>query len=242
VTVSCYPLPGHLPSEVLKDARPAIDSIAARLPPGYRLEIGGEHEKQTEGFGELSLVMLASVALIYFALVFQFDSAVKPVIVFAAIPYGMVGALAMLSIMNQPFGFMAFLGVASLVGVIVSHVIVLFDFIEEAHEHGRPLEDALVEAGIVRLRPVLITVLATVLGLIPLAAHGGPLWEPLCYAQIGGLSIATAVTLILVPIIYTIFVRDLKIVRWDREGGATEAAPGTGEALEISGSAARRTS
>lgn len=219
VTVSAYPATGVLPSEVLAAARPGLDAVAARLPTGYRLELGGEYEEQRSGFGELALVMAASVALIYFALVFQFDSAVKPLMVFAAIPYGVVGAIAMLALMRQPFGFMAFLGVASLVGVIVSHVIVLFDFIEDARERGRPLEDALVEAGIVRLRPVLITVGATVLGLVPLAVHGGPLWEPLCYAQIGGLTIATAVTLILVPLLYTVFVRDLRIVRWEREAG-----------------------
>jgi multidrug efflux pump subunit AcrB len=235
ITVSAYPLPGHLPSEVLNAARPAIDAITAGLPPGYRIQIGGEYEKQQEGFGEMALVMLASVALIYFALVFQFDSAVKPIIVFAAIPYGMVGALAMLAIMDQPFGFMAFLGVASLVGVIVSHVIVLFDFIEEAHHHGRPLEDALIEAGIVRLRPVMITVGATVLGLIPLAMHGGPLWEPLCYAQIGGLTIATAITLVLVPLIYTVFVRDLRIVRWDAPHAAE--APVADERLSVAAAA-----
>jgi multidrug efflux pump len=229
ITVSAYPIPGHLPSEVLNAARARIDAIKTSLPPGYRLEIGGEYEKQQEGFGEMALVMLASVALIYFALVFQFDSAVKPVIVFAAIPYGMVGALAMLAIMNQPFGFMAFLGVASLVGVIVSHVIVLFDFIEEAHHHGRPLEDALIEAGIVRLRPVMITVGATVLGLIPLAMHGGPLWEPLCYAQIGGLTLATGITLVLVPLIYTVFVRDLRIVSWDAHAAAPPAPAAAAE-------------
>ena len=225
ITVSAYPLTGFLPSEVLTAARPAIDAISARLPPGYRHEIGGEYDEQQKGFAELGLVMAASVALIYFALAFQFDSAVKPLLVFAAIPYGMVGAFAMLGIMRQPFGFMAFLGIASLIGVIVSHVIVLFDFIEEAHERGRPLEDALVEAGIVRLRPVLITVGATVLGLVPLALHGGPLWEPLCYAQIGGLTVATAVTLILVPILYTVFVRDLHIVRWEPEAGGERPAP-----------------
>jgi multidrug efflux pump subunit AcrB len=82
--------------------------------------------------------------------------------------------------MRSPFGFMAFLGVASLIGVIVSHVIVLFDFIEEAHERGESLRDALLDAGVLRLRPVLITVGATVFGLFPLALHGGPLWEPLC--------------------------------------------------------------
>jgi multidrug efflux pump subunit AcrB len=127
----------------------------------------------------------------------------------------------MLAIKGQAFGFMAFLGVASLIGVIVSHIIVLFDFIEEAHHHGRPLEDALIEAGIVRLRPVLITVGATVLGLVPLAIHGGPLWEPLCYAQIGGLTIATGITLVLVPLIYMVFVRDLRIVTWEHDAAAT---------------------
>jgi len=101
------------------------------------------------------------------------------------------------------------------VGVIVSHVIVLFDFIEEKHAEGEPLEQALLDAGIMRLRPVLITVGATVIALFPLAAHGGPLWEPLCYAQIGGLTVATFVTLLLVPVLYAIFVLDLKLVKWD---------------------------
>jgi len=128
---------------------------------------------------------------------------------------GMVGALAALWIMGTPFGFMAFLGIASLIGVIVSHVIVLFDFIEEAHAKGESLIDALLDAGIVRLRPVLITVGATVLALFPLAMHGGPLWEPLCYAQIGGLSVATFITLLMVPVLYAIFVLDLKIVKWE---------------------------
>jgi multidrug efflux pump subunit AcrB len=110
---------------------------------------------------------------------------------------------------------MAFLGIASLVGVIVSHVIVLFDFIEEKHAEGEPLQTALLDAGIMRLRPVLITVGATVIALFPLAMHGGPLWEPLCYAQIGGLTIATFVTLLLVPVFYAIVVLDLKLVKWD---------------------------
>ncbi len=108
--------------------------------------------------------------------------------------------------MGQPFGFMAFLGVASLIGVIVSHIIVLFDFIEEMHDEAQPLREALLDAGILRLRPVLITVGATVIALIPLASHGGPLWEPLCYAQIGGLTVATVITLLLVPVLYAVFV------------------------------------
>ena len=180
-----------------------------------------------KGFRNLAIVMMISIAMIYLALVFQFKHAIKPLIVFAAIPYGMVGALAALWLMGTAFGFMAFLGIASLIGVIVSHIIVLFDFIEEMHERGEPLEEALLDAGIMRLRPVLITVAATVIALFPLAAHGGPLWEPLCYVQIGGLSAATFVTLLIVPVIYATFVLDLKLVKWDaHEAKADESAPG----------------
>ena len=214
MTVSCFPAPGRLPSEVLVAAYEGIEKFQSTLAPGVRMEIAGERKEQVNGFAELTAVLVISVLLIYVALVVQFKSAVKPVLVFAAIPYGMTGAIASLWLMGSPFGFMAFLGVVSLVGVIVSHIIVLFDFIEERREHGAPLEEALLDAGIQRLRPVMITVAATVLALFPLASHGGPLWEPLCYAQIGGLSIATFITLGLVPVLYAIFVRDLKWIAW----------------------------
>ena len=227
VTVSAFPIPGILPSQVLTPLLPQIETFKAALPPGYFLEIGGEYDEQVSGFQELAVVMAVSVALIYLALVLQFGNAIKPLLVFAAIPYGMSGAFVALAVMGQPFGFMAFLGVASLVGVIVSHVIVLFDFIEEAHHRGEPLREALLDAGIVRLRPVMITVGATVLGLVPLAMHGGPLWEPMCYAQIGGLTLATFITLLLVPVLYAIFVLDLKLIRWDAH--ALSSTPAGGE-------------
>jgi len=204
-------------------AREALARFASTLPVGYTLQIGGEEEEQVKGFKELSVVMVISVVAIFIALVFQFRNAVKPLIVFSAIPFGIVGALASLVVMGEPFGFMAFLGISSLIGVIVSHVIVLFDFIEEKRTEGAPLREALLEAGIARLRPVVITVGATVFGLIPLALHGGPLWEGLCYTQIGGLTVATFVTLVLVPVLYAIFVLDLKIVRWDEPALAAAA-------------------
>ncbi len=215
VTISAFPDAGVLSSEVLKEAMPGIEEIRQSLPTGYRLEIGGEHEEQVKSFRNLVVVLVISIVLIYLALVLQFKHAIKPLIVFAAIPFGVVGALAGLWTMGAAFGFMAFLGIISLIGVIVSHIIVLFDFIEERHEQGAPLEEALLDAGIMRLRPVLITVAATVTALFPLAAHGGPLWEPLCYTQIGGLTFATFVTLLLVPVMYAVFVLDLKLVKWD---------------------------
>lgn len=226
VTVLAFPLPGILPSQVTNAVADQLAAFEAKLPPGYRLVISGEEAKTTTGFANLLRVMGVSAAAIFIALVFQFKSAVKPILVFAAVPYGIAGALVGLLVMETPFGYMAFLGIIALIGVIVSHVILLFDFIEEMRRKGEGLEEALLDAGIVRLRPVLVTVGATVLALFPLAIHGGPLWQPLCYTQIGGLTAATVITLILVPVLYAIFVLDLKIIRWQavtKEGAAVPA-------------------
>ncbi len=222
ITVSCMAEAGHLPSEIMSAARPQLTAFADQLPPGYRMEIGGSEEEQVKGFKNLVVVLMISVVAIFLSLVYQFKNAIKPFVVFAAVPYGIAGGLIALWIMGTPFGFMAFLGIISLIGLIVSHIIVLFDFIEEKHAEGEPLKEAVLDAGIMRLRPVMITVLALVIALIPLAMHGGPLWEPMCYAQMGGMMVATFITLLLVPVIYSIFVLDLKLIKWDSTETAKE--------------------
>ncbi len=238
VTVQCWPAEGHLPSEVVSAAMPKLQAFQKQLPSGFMFRFAGEYKEQVSGFQDLTTVLVICVFSLYLALLAQFRHAVKPLIVFAAIPYGACGAIISLAIMGQPFGFMAFLGVISLIGVIVSHIIVLFEFIEERREAGEELQVALADAGILRLRPVMITVSATVIALFPLAAHGGPLWEPLCYAQIGGLTIATFVTLGLVPVLYSFVVLDLKLIRWkDKENTSTvdsevgASVPGTSGVL-----------
>ena len=225
IGVHAWPQPGVLNSEVLGSVQPRLDAFKRNLPPTYKMAIGGEKAKQAHGFRNLTFVLIACVLGIYAALLLQFNSAMKPLLVFAATPYGVVGALLALAAMGTPFGFMAFLGIISLVGVIVSHVIVLFDFIEEMREQGEPFAQAVCDAGIERLRPVMITVGATILALFPLAGHGGPLWQPLCYAQIGGLAVATFITLLLVPVLYSISVLDLKLVRWEAEEGPAIGHP-----------------
>jgi len=215
ITVYTFPVQGALASDVFNAVKDQLAAFEASLPPGYQMAIDGEQARQSDGFGQLGTVLAISIIGIYLALVLQFGSAVKPLLVFMAVPYGVVGALAGLLVMGSSFGYMAFLGIIALIGVIVSHVIVLFDFIEEKREEGESLNEALLDAGIIRLRPVLITVGATMLALFPLAMEGGPLWQPLCFAQIGGLAIATVVTLLLVPVFYAFFVLDLKIVRWE---------------------------
>jgi multidrug efflux pump subunit AcrB len=221
ITVSCYPIAGMLASTVLDAAMPQIQEMISHLPPGYSLVFAGEYKAQHSGFADLAIALSVSVLAIYLALMFQFRNIVKPLIVFSAIPFGCIGAFAALYVTGQPFGFMAFLGIASLMGVIVSHIIVLFDAIEEHREQGEDLMQALVNAAVLRLRPVLITVGATAFALVPLALHGGPLWEPLCYAQMGGLLLSAIVTLLLVPTIYAFVVLDLRWFTWKAQSSAT---------------------
>lgn len=216
VTVYAYPVAGAYASQVMDAVKDQLEGFRESLPPGYEMQVTGIAASAEDGNSQLKTVLFMCLAVIYITLVIQFKNAVKPLLVFAAVPYGVCGAFAALYIMNSSFGFMAFLGIIALVGVIVSHVIVLFDFVENAHERGESMRESLLDAGIMRLRPVMITVGATIMALVPLAIHGGPLWQPLCYAQIGGLAFATVVTLILVPVIYSFFVLDLKIITWQQ--------------------------
>jgi multidrug efflux pump subunit AcrB len=214
ISVSCFPVAGALPSEVMNEARAGLARLEATLPPGYTMAIGGAEEDVGRVARESLAVGMVSIIAIFLALVIQFRNALKPLIVFAAVPFGICAAIISLEVMGSIFSFMAILGVISLIGVIVSHVIVLFDAIEELRERGVPVTEALLEAGRQRVRPVLITTAATALGLGPLMAHGGPLWEPLCFAEIGGLIVATVITLFMVPTLYAVFVIDLKWIPW----------------------------
>lgn len=176
------------------------------------MQITGIAASAQDGNSQLKTVLFICIVAIYIMLVIQCGIALKPLLVFAAVPYGVCGAFAALYVMNRSFGFMAFLDIIALVGVIVSHVIVLFDFVENARERGESMRESLLYAGIMRLRPVMITAGATIMALLPLAIHGGSLWQPLCYAQVGGLAFATVVTPVLV--LYSFFVLDLKIIKW----------------------------
>ncbi|MHB8897107.1 MAG: efflux RND transporter permease subunit [Thermoguttaceae bacterium] len=215
LTVKCDTVPGVLPSQVVAKMDRLLGQAHTTWPPNYRYEFGGEKYEQQKGFASLSRALLMSLVAIYLVLVWQFNSVTKPLVVFAAVPFGLAAGMMGLLVFGAPFGFMAFLGIASLAGVIVSHIIVLFDYIEDARERGMPLRRAVIDSALVRLRPVLVTVLATVGGLIPLALEGGPLWEPMCYVQIMGLLAATLVTKVVVPVLYVLFVEDLKIIRWE---------------------------
>ena len=211
VTVKAYAPFGELPSQILDRARAGIAKI--KLDPGYELKFAGEDKELRENKAEMGTVMQISLALIALTMVLQFSSVIKSVVVMLTVPLGLIGAVLGLFVTHSPLGFMALLAMVSLAGIMVSHIIVLSDFIEEARAKGLPLEPALVQAGLARLRPVLVTVLATVGGLIPLFLTGGALWHPLTAVHIVGLLLATVLTLLMLPTLYYVFCAKLKFIK-----------------------------
>jgi len=153
------------------------------------------------------------LSAIFIAMVLQFGSVAKSVAVMITVPLGVIGSFVGIVLFQTNLGFMALLGLVSLAGLVVSHIIVLSDYIEESRAAGMPLREALVHAGLVRLRPVIVTVLAAVCGLIPLALHGGELWRPLTAVHIVGLTCATLITLVVLPVFYLVFCEKLKWIK-----------------------------
>ena len=211
VTVKAYAPYGELPSRVLQRARSGLGRI--QMPAGYRMSYAGEDKELRQNKEEMGTVMKVSLVLIAVTMILQFRSVVKSLVVMLTVPLGIIGALLGLALSGSPLGFTALLGIVSLSGVIVSHIIVLSDFIEQARARGLPLEDALVQAGLARLRPVLVTVFATVGGLIPLFLTGGALWHPLTAVHICGLLLATVLTLVLLPVLYYVFTTKFKLIK-----------------------------
>ncbi|MBN8418069.1 MAG: efflux RND transporter permease subunit [Verrucomicrobia bacterium] len=199
VTVKALAPFGTLASGILNRARTSF--------PTTGIAFGGEERELTNSQREMERVLKISLALIAFAMVIQFRSVMKSLVVMLTVPLGLIGAFTGLATTHASFGFMALIGIVSLAGVIVSHIIVLSDFIEEERAAGVPLESALMHAALVRLRAVLATVFATVCGLIPLAVTGGELWRPLTAVHIFGLLFGTVLTLVLLPVLYFQFAK-----------------------------------
>ena len=175
------------------------------LPVGYTWEVGGQYESQQRSFRELMLVSAIATALVLLVLVAQFRSFTASLIILAAAPLSLGGAFLLLWITGTDLNVSSAMGLILLVGLVVKNGIVLLDFADRRHKEGKPMHDAILAAARVRLRPILMTTLCTLFGLLPLAiglGAGAELQKPLALAVIGGLSLSTLVTLYLVPSAY----------------------------------------
>lgn len=194
---------GRLAEDIVSDLQAKAASI--EVPPGYLVEYEGETKERTESFMSLGWAMIAAFMLVYIVLVAQFNSYRQPFIIALSLPFGLVGAVLGLWLTGYPFGFMAFLGVVSLTGIVVNDAIVLIDFINVLRRERGDVREGIIEACKLRFRPVILTTVSTVGGLLPLAVGGGSLWGPMGNVIIFGLSMATLLTLVLIPLVYELF-------------------------------------
>ena len=187
------------------------DGIRAKLrgiafPPGYAIEIGGQAQTQAQSFGEFLNVIAIAIVLVFAVMLATFRSYRLPLVILTAIPLALIGVALGLFLTSTPFNVSSFMGLLLLVGVVVKNGILLIDVANRARTAGATVEEALVEAGKTRLRPIVMTTLAAIGGLIPLAiglGQGAEMEKPLAIAVIGGLSTATIFTLVVIPVLYS---------------------------------------
>jgi multidrug efflux pump subunit AcrB len=206
VSITADVLSGYSVNEVTQKVLNKLDNY--ELPEDYRFYIGGEHESQEESFGGMLNAIIIAMLGIFAVLVLQFRSFTQPIIVFSAIPLAVIGSVVALLITGYTFSFTAFVGLTSLVGIVVNNSIILVDYTNQLRNSGHKLLAALKEAGETRFRPIILTTGTTIGGLLPLTLRGGTLWAPMGWTIIGGLFASTFLTLILVPVLYKIFTKE----------------------------------
>jgi multidrug efflux pump subunit AcrB len=206
----------------IRDLKRVLSKI--QFPVGTTYEIGGLYESQQNTFRELLSVLALSLAAVFIVLVIQFRAFAPALIIMSAAPLSLLGVFAMLLLTGTALNVSSFMGIILMVGLVVKNGIILFEYVHKLwEEEGWPLSEALVAAGKIRVRPILMTTLCTLFGLLPLAlglGAGAELQKPLALAVIGGLSISTFITLLLMPVLYALLERKKEGVRTSKVGAS----------------------
>ena len=191
---------GYSLDEIIEDLDKKI--VAMEFPKGYDYKYTGELESREESFGGMARASIIAIIAIFAVLVLQFGSFLQPLIIFSAIPLALIGSTLALYITGYSFSFTAFIGLISLIGIVVNNSIILVDYANILQKEGKGLDIALIEAGETRFTPIILTTLTTIGGLLPLTLQGGTLWAPMGWTIIGGLLVSTFLTLVVVPVLY----------------------------------------
>jgi multidrug efflux pump len=186
--------------EIVKDTQEGLD-------PEYKVTLGGENEAQSSFFSEITILFTIVLFLVYLLIALQFNSLSMPFLVLVAVYLAIAGAILGLFVTQTPISFLAVMGMVSLTGIVVRNSIVLIEFIEQGLRDGMNLKDAVVEAGRVRLRPIVLTALTSIVALIPVAVSGDVLFTPLAVTIISGIAFSVILTLMIVPMLYLVLDR-----------------------------------
>jgi HAE1 family hydrophobic/amphiphilic exporter-1 len=231
---------GRALTAVVADARARLATID--LPPGYSITFGGEEQDFVETVGYMTEALALAVILLYLILASQFGSFLQPLAIMLSLPLSLIGVTLALALTRGTLNIMSMIGVIMLMGLVVKNAILLVDFVNQARKRGSTREQALVDAGELRLRPIVMTTLAMIFGMLPTAValgSGAEFRAPMAHAVIGGLITSTLLTLIVVPVVYT-WLDDLgdwirvRVRRWALAPGET-GEPAEGPAVSPSG-------
>jgi multidrug efflux pump subunit AcrB/outer membrane protein TolC len=214
LTVRAFPAHGQLASNILSQARKQVDTIP--LPPGYKIAYGGESEIQAETFGEMKVVLAAAIMLIFLILLVQFRTLLDPLVIMTALPLAVPGAALGLFVTHNTFGFTAFIGLVSVGGLVVRNAIILVDYIHQRMRDGVPLDQAALEAGERRLRPIFLTSMAAAVGVVPMIISGSSMWSPMASVIAFGLVGSMVFTLVAIPVLFVVVqsrrIRNAKVI------------------------------
>ena len=192
------------------------------LPDGYSISFGGANQQMQESFSGLFMALILAIILVYVVMVVQYESFFDPFIIMFTMPTAIIGAILSLAVTGRALSVTSFLGIIMLMGIVVANAIVLIDYLKQLRERGMEKNEAIVEAGRVRLRPILMTSISTMLAMLPLAlglGSGGTTMAPMATVVVGGLLVSTVLTLVFVPVVYSIFDewRDMAIRKFKGE-------------------------
>ena len=195
------------------DASAEVQKIvkATQLPPGYRFDVGGQSKEQAEAFQGILLALAAAVIFIYLVLASQFGSFLQPLAIMASLPLALIGVMLALLVTRSTLNLFSMIGLVMLMGLVTKNAILLVDFANQARKTGLSVREALLQAGLVRMRPIVMTTAAMVFGMLPLALalnEGGEIQAPMGRAIIGGVITSTLLTLVVVPVLYSYLVRE----------------------------------
>jgi multidrug efflux pump subunit AcrB len=197
-----------------------------QLPPGYSFDVGGATREQQEAFGAMLAAMVLAVIFIYIVLASQFGSFVQPIAIMASLPLALIGVMLALLFWRSTLNLFSMIGLVMLMGLVTKNAILLVDFANHARRAGASVADALLQAGLIRMRPIIMTTSAMVFGMLPLALalnDGGEVQAPMGRAIIGGIITSTLLTLVVVPVIYSYLVRERQAPAAQAAGGGAPA-------------------
>jgi multidrug efflux pump len=213
LTVQADVIAGALPETVINSFSPAVDALAKSLPPSYRIVVGGTVEESQKSQASVIAVVPVMLLIMLTVLMFQLQSFQRLFLVLSVAPLGLIGVVAALLLSGRPLGFVAILGILALLGMITKNAVILIGQIDAEREQGKGVWDAAVDASSSRFRPIMLTAVSTVLGMIPIAPT--VFWGPMAFAIMGGLLVATILTLVFLPTLYVTWFKG-------KEGSATE--------------------